>query len=80
MTDDYWENEKARPSQLSWQALLDLSKEDEGTDEAAQGLAFAKTPLQDFTAKTQRTPRKREKRNLAVLAVQIGDSLNKEES
>ncbi|NLZ63879.1 MAG: helix-turn-helix domain-containing protein, partial [Lentisphaerae bacterium] len=52
-TVNRWENGKARPSQLSWQALLDLSKEDEGTDEAAKGLALAEPPLLDFTAKPE---------------------------
>ncbi len=58
-TVNRWENGKSRPSQLSWQALLDLSKEDEGTEEAPKGLAVAQPqptdepPLLDFTAKPE---------------------------
>lgn len=61
-TVNRWENGKSRPSQLSWQALLDLSQEGEDRDAAAHGLEVAEPepppytaepPLLDFTAKPE---------------------------
>ncbi|MFA4943393.1 MAG: helicase-related protein [Lentisphaeria bacterium] len=60
-TVNRWENGKSRPSQLSWQAILDLSK-DEGDKERAAGSGgaepepppcTAEPPLLDFTAKPE---------------------------
>ena len=59
-TVNRWENGKARPSQLSWQVLLELNKESEC--ECASGMrdsqpersAYpAEAPLLDFTAKAE---------------------------
>jgi len=61
-TVNRWENGKARPSQLSWQALLDLSKNEYGIDEAGHGIELAEpepppyaaeAPLLDFTARPE---------------------------
>ncbi len=61
-TVNRWENGKARPSQLSWQALLDLSKDNAAGVPAGQeseNAAPAKPPLSaeppllDFTAKPE---------------------------
>ena len=58
-TVNRWENGKSRPSQLSWQALLNLYKEDEGMETTAESMAVAELeappyaaapPLLDFTA------------------------------
>lgn len=60
-TVNRWENGKSKPSPLSWQALLELSKEGEGMDAAVQAMAVAEPeapyvdapPLLDFTAKPE---------------------------
>ncbi len=52
-TVNRWENGKARPSQLSWQVLLDLSKEDENQPAPALELPEAGPPVLDFTAKPE---------------------------
>ena len=59
-TVNRWENGKSRPSQLSWQAILDLSKEAAYEEDEAEGMEMAEPlpppytaepPLLDFTAK-----------------------------
>lgn len=60
-TVNRWENGKSRPSQLSWQAILELSKdeilEDTGVETTVSELKpsthTAEPPLLDFTAKPE---------------------------
>jgi transcriptional regulator with XRE-family HTH domain/superfamily II DNA or RNA helicase len=61
-TVNRWENGKSRPSQLSWQAILDLGKESKLGKEKGEGIGAADSesppyasaaPLLDFTARPE---------------------------
>ena len=49
-TVNRWENGKSKPSQLSWQAILELDKEETEITEHKPLTDTAKPPLLDFTA------------------------------
>ena len=61
-TVNRWENAKSRPSQLSWQAVLELSRKEAGESMGVGGMEVtepepppytAEPPLLDFTAKPE---------------------------
>lgn len=52
-TVNRWENGKSKPSQLSWQAILELDKEETEITEHEPLTDTAKPPLLDFTAKSE---------------------------